>query len=73
MRIILVGPRVVDSKSKKELTKKQKIISFSQNTNFFGNYRPYNKLDHAQHAFKKTWYYMLQRVFDLPFLLKIHG
>ncbi len=45
--------------SKKELTKKRKIIAFSQNTNFFGSYCPYNKLDHAQHVLKKIWYYML--------------
>jgi hypothetical protein len=42
MGIILVGPRVGDSKSKKELTKKRKIIAFFQNTNFFGSYCPYN-------------------------------
>jgi hypothetical protein len=29
------------------------MIAFFQNTNFFGNYHPYNKLDHAQHVFKK--------------------
>jgi len=70
MGIILVGPRVGDSKSKKELTKKRKIIAFFQNTNFSGSYCPYNKLDNAQNVFKKYMLLYVVKSYQPPFSIE---
>jgi len=59
--------RVAKIQSKKQATKKRKIVPLFQIIDFFNNQHPYNKLNLLQHALLEDL------VLNVYFQLKIYG